>query len=103
VTEHEFWVLMEGAREESGGVLKRQTQLLRDHLLAGSVEGLLEFRDRWDEVESRLFTWPIWDASCVLSFHPAHYPATDRRVTVPISRTGKPFVPVSPGWLRLLG
>ncbi len=66
MTEDEFWVLIEQARQESGGVLERQTQLLREHLLGGSVEKLLEFRDRWDEVEERVFTWPIWDASCVL-------------------------------------
>ncbi|MFJ2234894.1 DUF4240 domain-containing protein [Streptomyces sp. NPDC087859] len=66
MTEDEFWTLIEGARQASDGVLEEQARLLRAHLAAGTVAGLLEFRDCWDEIEERVFTWPIWDASCVL-------------------------------------
>lgn len=66
MSEDEFWSLVERTREESGGALERQTRLLREHLLTGSVEDLLEFRDRWQQAEARVFTWPVWDAACVL-------------------------------------
>jgi hypothetical protein len=66
MTEDEFWVLIERSRRDSGGVLGRQVQLLREHFLASPREELLGFRDRWDEADGRLFTWPLWDASCLL-------------------------------------
>ncbi|MFI0424897.1 DUF4240 domain-containing protein [Spongiactinospora sp. 9N601] len=33
---------------------------------SSSTEVLLAFRDRWEAVEDRLFSWPAWDAACVL-------------------------------------
>ena len=66
VTEDEFWALIERSRSESGGVLGRQVQLLREHLLASGRNELLALRDSWDEADVRVFTWPVWDASCLL-------------------------------------
>jgi hypothetical protein len=39
---------------------------LRKHLLACPHAELLGFQDRWDEVDARAFTWPVWDAACLL-------------------------------------
>lgn len=67
MTEDDFWNLIEGARQESGGDLGCQVELLREHFeVAASAEALLAFRDRWDDAEDRVFTWPVWDAACVL-------------------------------------
>jgi hypothetical protein len=66
VTEDEFWAWIEDSRRDGGGVLARQVELLRQRLLAGGKEVLLEFRDRWNEADDRVFTWPLWDAACLL-------------------------------------
>lgn len=66
MTEDEFWAWIECSRRDGGGVLGRQVELLRHRLLAGSREALLEFRDRWYDVDARVFTWPVWDAACLL-------------------------------------
>jgi hypothetical protein len=67
VIEDEFWSLIEDARRASDGDLGRQTELLRAHLEAErSVDALLAFQERWDEAEDRVFSWPVWDAACVL-------------------------------------
>lgn len=60
-------MLVEGARRDGDGALGRQVQLLREFFReSSSTKVLLAFRDRWNEVEDRVFTWPIWDAACVL-------------------------------------
>ncbi|MER5627332.1 DUF4240 domain-containing protein [Streptosporangium sp. NPDC002544] len=33
---------------------------------SSSTEVLPAFRDRWEDVKDRLFSWPVWDAACVL-------------------------------------
>ncbi|MFI0408314.1 DUF4240 domain-containing protein [Actinomadura sp. 3N508] len=66
MTEDEFWGLVEGARRDGGGSLARQVQLLREFFRANSVDVLLAYRDRYADVNERVFTWPIWDAAGVL-------------------------------------
>lgn len=66
MTEEEFWGLIERSRSEGDGVLGRQVQLLRERLLADGQAELLDFRDRWEEADARVFTWPVWDAACLL-------------------------------------
>jgi hypothetical protein len=66
VTEEQFWALIEQTRHRADGVLSRQVDLLRQHLLMCPRDELLGFHDCWEAADARAFTWPLWDASCLL-------------------------------------
>lgn len=63
--------MIEDSRRDADGNLGRQVWLLREHFLQSPREDLLRadllsFRDCWEEADTRAFTWPVWDASCLL-------------------------------------
>jgi hypothetical protein len=66
VTEDEFWTALEDCRRDAGGDLGLLVQLLRRRLLVVPQDVLVGFRNRWEDVEARVFTWPIWDGACLL-------------------------------------
>jgi hypothetical protein len=65
VDEAGFWTLIADCRGDSsdGGHL---ATLLRDRLRTLAGEEILSFGEHWYAASERLYTWPVWDAACLL-------------------------------------
>lgn len=64
--EREFWAVVEGCRADSGGGFAEQVRLLHERLSALAPEEILSFSGHWYEANEKAFTWPVWDAACLL-------------------------------------
>jgi hypothetical protein len=66
VDEARFWAFIADCRVEAPEGGERLAEVLRARLRSLSPDEILSFDDHWGEAYHRLYTWPVWDAACVL-------------------------------------
>lgn len=58
----EFWALIESARTGD----KAFDEALVDRLAAGSTDTILEFEERFEELDSAVYRWDVWGAAYLI-------------------------------------
>lgn len=61
-----FWAVVEETRRIGDGDLERQTEALLDALTQRTVDDLVAFQERFDDLHERLYGWALWGAAYVL-------------------------------------
>lgn len=64
--EGRFWELIAESRQESGNDTELTSRLLFRRLRVLSATEVVDFVQLWEQVRSRLYTWPVTDAICLL-------------------------------------
>ena len=66
VDEDTFWALVAKSRRESGNNTELVSRILFRHLRALDATEVVEFVRLWERTRSRLYSWPVTDAACLL-------------------------------------
>lgn len=61
-----FWALIADCRQESGNDTELASRLLFRRLRVLGTTEIVDFVRLWQQVRSRLYTWPVTDAVCLL-------------------------------------
>ncbi|MEU4557151.1 DUF4240 domain-containing protein [Actinoplanes sp. NPDC023936] len=64
--ESTLWELVAACRQESGNDTELTSRLLFRRLRVLSATEVVDFVQLWEKVRSRLYTWPVTDAICLL-------------------------------------
>ncbi|MEU8329105.1 DUF4240 domain-containing protein [Micromonospora sp. NPDC048839] len=64
--EDAFWALVEESRRESGDNTELSSRLLFRRLRTLDATEVVEFVRLWEQTRSRLYSWPVTDAACLL-------------------------------------
>ncbi|MGW4940389.1 DUF4240 domain-containing protein [Actinoplanes sp. NPDC004185] len=64
--EDTFWALVAECRQESGNNTELASRVLFRRLCTFDAAGVVEFVRFWERARSRLFSWPVSDAACLL-------------------------------------
>jgi hypothetical protein len=66
VEEDSFWALMERCRQVSGDDTELTSRVLFRSLRILDAAGVVAFVEHWERARSRLYSWPVADAACLL-------------------------------------
>jgi hypothetical protein len=66
VDEDAFWELIVECRRESGNDTELTSRVLFRRLRGLDAAGVVAFVQHWERARSRLYSWPVADATCLL-------------------------------------